>query len=103
MERPVPHSITSWLTNVWCVSEELGVGFGDPMELTSFQAFFAEVLAPHSIKNGENFNLLVHVSNYVNYSFPVSSRWYSNNLAATFNSRLKSPSDFRTIWCSRTR
>ncbi|KAH1006207.1 hypothetical protein HUJ05_006960 [Dendroctonus ponderosae] len=51
--------------------EQLGVGFAAQTELTSFQAFFVEVLAPHSIKKGENFNLLVHVSNYVNYSFPI--------------------------------
>lgn len=71
LQRTVPHSITNWLTTVFCVSESEGIGFTKDTELTVFQSFFLEVLAPYSIRKGENFNLLVHVSNYANHSFPV--------------------------------
>ncbi|XP_050293499.1 murinoglobulin-1-like [Anthonomus grandis grandis] len=83
-QRTVPHSITTWITNVFCVSESQGVGFARELELISFQSFFMEVLTPYSIKKGESFHLLVHVSNYVNYSFPIRiSIRMSNNIELT--------------------
>lgn len=80
LQRNVPHSITNWVTNVFCVSETEGIGFTEETELSSFQPFFVDILTPYSVKKGENLNLLVHMSNYVNYTFPVSC------MLSTFNS-----------------
>lgn len=71
LNRHLPHTLTNWVTNVLCVSEEEGIGISDQIEITSFQSFFVEVLNPHSIKRGEIFYLTVHVSNYVRQAFPV--------------------------------
>lgn len=71
LNRHLPHTLTNWVTNVLCVSEEEGMGISDQIEITSFQLFFVEVLNPHSIKRGEAFYLTVHISNYLMQTFPV--------------------------------
>ncbi|KAJ8911706.1 hypothetical protein NQ315_013168, partial [Exocentrus adspersus] len=71
LKRHLPHSITSWLTNVMCISDNDGIGFSDETEIVSFQSFFVEIIVPYSIKREESFYLYIHVSNYLNYSFPI--------------------------------
>ncbi|XP_076257908.1 alpha-1-macroglobulin-like isoform X1 [Rhynchophorus ferrugineus] len=71
MARELPHSITSWTTNVFCVSETAGVSFAPPTEITSFQPFFIEIIAPYSAKKDEHFYLPVNIFNYLDYSFPI--------------------------------
>lgn len=71
LNRHLPHTLTSWVTNVLCVSDEEGMGVSEQLEITSFQSFFVEVLNPHSIKRGEVFHLTVHISNYLPETFPV--------------------------------
>ncbi|CAG9863564.1 unnamed protein product [Phyllotreta striolata] len=64
LKRHLPHGITSYKTNVLCVSDTEGVGIADETDITSFQNVFVEVLAPFSVRRGEIFHLYVHVSNY---------------------------------------
>ncbi|XP_057663617.1 pregnancy zone protein-like isoform X1 [Diorhabda carinulata] len=71
LRRHLPHSITSYLTNVLCVSETEGVGLSDEMEITIFQSVFVEVLTPYSVKRGETFYVYIHVSNYKKHSLPI--------------------------------
>ncbi|KAJ8938253.1 hypothetical protein NQ318_001786 [Aromia moschata] len=71
LKRHLPHSITSWLTNVLCISEHEGIGFSPETELKSFQSFFVEIITPYSVKRSEMFHLLIHVNNYLGYRFPV--------------------------------
>nr|CAH7731884.1 unnamed protein product [Callosobruchus chinensis] len=71
LRRHLPHSITNWVTNVLCVSEEEGVGISEEVEISSFQSFFVEILSPYSVKRDEAFYLYIHVSNYLNHRFPI--------------------------------
>ncbi|GJQ65969.1 hypothetical protein Trydic_g4064 [Trypoxylus dichotomus] len=71
LERKVPDSITTWNTNVMCVSPYKGVGLSNSLELTAFKSFFLDVLTPYSIKKDEVLHLPVVVHNYLNHSIPV--------------------------------
>ncbi|XP_074042577.1 alpha-1-inhibitor 3 isoform X2 [Leptinotarsa decemlineata] len=71
LKRHLPHSISSWTTNVLCISDVEGIGFSEETEITSFQSFFVDILAPHTVKREEVFYLYAHVSNYWNHKFPI--------------------------------
>ncbi|KAG5869784.1 hypothetical protein JTB14_022629 [Gonioctena quinquepunctata] len=71
LNRHLPHSISTWTTNVLCVSDAEGIGFSEETEITSFQSFFVEILNPHTVKKDEIFYLYAHISNYWNHKFPV--------------------------------
>ncbi|KAJ8978717.1 hypothetical protein NQ317_015965 [Molorchus minor] len=71
VKRHLPHTITNWVTNVLCISDDAGVGFSEEFELRSFQSFFVEIITPYSVKRGETFYLYIHISNYLSYKFPV--------------------------------
>ncbi|KAL4608609.1 alpha-1-macroglobulin-like [Arapaima gigas] len=58
-----PDTITSWETEVVCLSAE-GLGLASPSQLTVFQPFFLEVSLPYSIVRGEQFELKATVFNY---------------------------------------
>ncbi|XP_025830784.1 alpha-2-macroglobulin-like isoform X2 [Agrilus planipennis] len=69
--RPLPHSITNWITNVLCVSPTKGVGVSPNLEISVFQPFFLDVLAPRTIKRNEIVHLQTIIFNYLNYSIPL--------------------------------
>ncbi|KAI4467993.1 macroglobulin / complement [Holotrichia oblita] len=73
LERQLPDSITTWITNVMCVSPYTGIGLSQTFELTSFKAFFLDIVAPYSVKRNEILHLSVVVHNYLNHSIPVSN------------------------------
>ncbi|XP_076832105.1 alpha-2-macroglobulin-like [Brachyhypopomus gauderio] len=60
----VPDTITTWETEVFCVSPK-GLGLAPPAELTVFQPFFLELSLPYSIIRGEVFELKATVFNYL--------------------------------------
>ncbi|XP_077093448.1 alpha-2-macroglobulin-like [Siphateles boraxobius] len=60
----VPDTITSWETQVFCLSSE-GLGLAPPAQLTVFQPFFVELSLPYSIIRGEIFELKATVFNYL--------------------------------------
>ncbi|XP_076831915.1 alpha-2-macroglobulin-like [Brachyhypopomus gauderio] len=60
----VPDTITTWETEVFCVSPK-GLGLAPPAELTVFQPFFLELTLPYSIIRGEVFELKATVFNYL--------------------------------------
>ncbi|XP_056122721.1 alpha-2-macroglobulin-like [Rhinichthys klamathensis goyatoka] len=60
----VPDTITSWETEVFCLSSE-GLGLAPPAQLTVFQPFFLELSLPYSIIRGEIFELKATVFNYL--------------------------------------
>ncbi|XP_056119468.1 alpha-2-macroglobulin-like [Rhinichthys klamathensis goyatoka] len=60
----VPDTITSWETEVFCLSSE-GLGLAPPAQLTVFQPFFLEISLPYSIIRGEIFELKATVFNYL--------------------------------------
>ncbi|CAG9820997.1 unnamed protein product [Phaedon cochleariae] len=71
LKRHLPHAITSWVTNVLCISDVAGIGIANETEITSFQSFFVEILAPYTVKQEETFYLYVHISNYWSHQFPI--------------------------------
>ncbi|KAJ8928546.1 hypothetical protein NQ314_018884 [Rhamnusium bicolor] len=71
LKRHLPHSITNWVTNVLCISDEEGLGISQETEITTFQSFFIEIITPYSVKRDENFYLYIHISNYYNHKFPI--------------------------------
>ncbi|KAI7807101.1 putative alpha-2-macroglobulin-P-like, partial [Triplophysa rosa] len=60
----VPDTITTWETDVFCVSSK-GLGLAPPAQLTVFQHFFLELSLPYSIIRGEIFELKATVFNYL--------------------------------------
>lgn len=60
----VPDTITSWETEVFCLSSE-GLGLAPPAQLTVFQPFFLELSLPYSIIRGEIFELKATVFSYL--------------------------------------
>ncbi|XP_043115319.1 alpha-2-macroglobulin-like [Puntigrus tetrazona] len=60
----VPDTITSWETEVFCLSSK-GLGLAPPAQLTVFQPFFLELSLPYSIIRGEIFELKATVFNYL--------------------------------------
>jgi hypothetical protein len=71
IHRNLPHTITSWTTNVLCVSASDGVGFSKTTEIATFQPFFVDVLTPYSIKRGETLYLHTILFNYLHYNIPI--------------------------------
>lgn len=80
IHRSLPHTITTWQTQILCVSPKDGIGFSKTTEITSYQPFFVDVLTPYSIKKGETLYLHVIVFNYLSYNLPVNIINYKNNL-----------------------
>lgn len=82
LERNLPDSITTWVTNVLCVSPYKGIGLSHTVEITAFKPFFLDVLTPNSMKIDEILHLSVAVHNYLNHSIPVwkvmvkTDRWF---------------------------
>lgn len=95
IHRDLPHSITTWTTNVYCVSTKDGVSFAPQTEVISIQPFFIQVITPYSIKKDENFYLPINVFNYLNYSFPIRV-----SIRLTGNLQLTNPHSFlSTSYC----
>ncbi|XP_044265167.1 alpha-2-macroglobulin-like isoform X2 [Tribolium madens] len=71
IHRTLPHTITTWTTNVMCVSATEGVGFSKITEITTFRPFFVDILTPYSIKRGETLYLHAIIFNYLTYNIPI--------------------------------
>lgn len=93
--RYLPHTITNWVTNTFCVSPSEGPGIAASSELTVFQPFFMDVLVPYSIKRRELLYLQVIVFNYLNYSIPVRFLFFFFNLREVPNENV---TDKDEIW-----
>ncbi|CAH2248915.1 CD109 antigen [Pelobates cultripes] len=62
----VPDTITSWITNAFVISENLGFGIlSTPVQLETFQPFFIFLNLPTYVIRGEQFALEVVVFNYL--------------------------------------
>ncbi|XP_057209891.1 CD109 antigen isoform X2 [Triplophysa rosa] len=67
----VPDSMTSWVAFGIVMSEGLGLGISDPVELTVFQSFFLSLNLPAFIIRGELLLLDVNLFNYVDVDLEV--------------------------------
>nr|BAR45611.1 alpha-2-macroglobulin [Scolopendra japonica] len=69
----VPHSITHWVGNAFCISSYAGIGVALPAHLKAFQPFFMTYTLPYSVKRGETMKLLVSLSNYLQECLPIKA------------------------------
>ncbi|XP_072264627.1 CD109 antigen-like [Pyxicephalus adspersus] len=69
----LPDTITTWITNAFVISENLGFGILEtPVQLESFQPFFVSLNLPSYVTRGEQFVLDVVVFNYLEQDTEVS-------------------------------
>ncbi|XP_077343504.1 CD109 antigen-like [Lithobates pipiens] len=69
----LPDTITTWITNAFVISENLGFGILEsPVQLESFQPFFVSLNLPSYVTRGEQFVLEVVVFNYLEEDTEVS-------------------------------
>ncbi|XP_040205895.1 CD109 antigen [Rana temporaria] len=69
----LPDTITTWITNAFVISENLGFGILEsPVQLESFQPFFVSLNLPSYVTRGEQFVLEAVVFNYLEEDTEVS-------------------------------
>lgn len=73
-KEKAPDSITDWIMDAYCVSNQSGVGVSDPQVLKVFQPLFVAVNLPYSVIRGETFPVKAVVFNYETTCVPVSGR-----------------------------
>ncbi|XP_038079192.1 pregnancy zone protein-like isoform X3 [Patiria miniata] len=65
LDLDVPHTITEWVGNGFCLSAETGLGVADTATLRAFQPFFVSLTLPYSIIRGEEVGIKATVFNYL--------------------------------------
>ena len=68
----VPHSLTTWLGEAFCLNSYSGLGVSEPASLLVSQDFFSELRLPFSVKRGEIFPLNISVFNYLSTQLPIT-------------------------------
>ena len=68
----VPHSLTTWVGEAFCLHSGSGLGVSEPVSLLVSQDFFSELRLPHSVKRGELFPLNISVFNYLPTELPLT-------------------------------
>ncbi|XP_042903033.1 alpha-2-macroglobulin isoform X2 [Parasteatoda tepidariorum] len=71
-KEKLPDSITQWIGRAVCLNTEDGLGISDDTNITAFQAFFIDYTLPLSAIRGEEFDVIVSLSNYVDGALPVT-------------------------------
>jgi CD109 antigen len=72
LTKKAPDSITDWLFNAYCLSDEYGIGVATkPVTLNVFQPFFVSVNLPYSAVRGEILPIQASVFNYLNKHISV--------------------------------
>ncbi|MEE6476482.1 hypothetical protein FKM82_011089 [Ascaphus truei] len=80
LETDVPDTITSWVTNAFVISENLGFGIlAGPAQLEAFQPFFISLNLPYSVTRGEQFVLEVVIFNYLKEDTEVAVTLYTSD------------------------
>ncbi|NXY08134.1 OVOS protein, partial [Pteruthius melanotis] len=69
----IPDTITEWTASAFCVQDDAGFGISSPVSLTAFQPFFVDLTLPYSVTQGEKFNLIANVFNYLNKCVQISA------------------------------
>ncbi|XP_058138737.1 ovostatin-like isoform X2 [Dasypus novemcinctus] len=61
----VPHTITQWNANGFCINDRAGFGISESTFFNVFQPFFVDLILPFSVVQGETFTLKANVFNYM--------------------------------------
>ncbi|NXP49590.1 OVOS protein, partial [Heliornis fulica] len=70
----IPDTITEWKASAFCVQDDAGFGISSPVLLRAFQPFFVDLTLPYSVIQGEKFNLIANVFNYLNKCIQISAK-----------------------------
>ncbi|XP_041482021.1 alpha-2-macroglobulin-like isoform X2 [Lytechinus variegatus] len=65
IEEEIPHTITEWVANAFCLSSQYGIGVAETTSIRAFQPFFLSYTIPYSIIRGEKAPVKVTVFNYL--------------------------------------
>jgi hypothetical protein len=68
----IPHTITEWIGNGYCIGAESGLGISAPFSIKAFQPFFVSFTLPYSMIRGEQVAVPVSVFNYLSECLQVS-------------------------------
>jgi len=68
----LPHTITEWIGNGYCVSSKSGLGIASPFAVKAFQPFFVSFTLPYSMIRGEEVAVPVSVFNYLTECLKVN-------------------------------
>ena len=71
VDLEAPHTITTWIAEVFCSHSEAGLGVANKTELLVTQDFFADINMPYSVKRGEVLPVNVSVFNTVSRGLPI--------------------------------
>jgi hypothetical protein len=61
----LPHTITEWVGNGFCVNTKSSIGVSEPFKITAFQPFFMSFTLPYSMVRGESVDIPVSVFSYL--------------------------------------
>jgi hypothetical protein len=67
----VPDTITDWVLDAYCLSNNSGLAVADSQTLRVFQPFFTTINMPYSVIRGEIFPVKASVFNYEASCVPV--------------------------------
>lgn len=65
LTRTIPHTITRWVGNSICMSDQAGFGLSPMSAITTFQPFFLSFNLPYNAVRGERLPITVTVYNYL--------------------------------------
>uniref|UniRef100_A0A8D2H2Q0 Uncharacterized protein n=1 Tax=Urocitellus parryii TaxID=9999 RepID=A0A8D2H2Q0_UROPR len=68
----IPDTITQWVANAFCVNGDAGFGISSTVSLEASQSFFVEIVAPFSVVQNEQCDLIINVFSYLNTCVEVS-------------------------------
>ena len=71
LQFDAPHTITTWVAEVVCSSQEEGMTVSDKSNLLVTQDFFADINMPYFVKRGEILSVNVSVFNNVERALPM--------------------------------
>nr|XP_027776430.1 ovostatin homolog 2-like [Marmota flaviventris] len=82
----IPDTITQWVANAFCVNGDAGFGISSTVSLEASQSFFVEIVAPFSVVQNEQCDLIINVFSYLNTCVEVSVQLEaSQNYEANIN------------------
>ncbi|XP_066455001.1 alpha-2-macroglobulin-like [Eleutherodactylus coqui] len=64
LNRTTPHSVTTWVTDAFCLGKT-GFASVKDVELTTFQPYFIDLIVPYSVVQGETFTITAMVFSYM--------------------------------------
>ncbi|GAB6027827.1 C3 and PZP-like, alpha-2-macroglobulin domain containing 8 [Chamberlinius hualienensis] len=71
LARNIPHSITKWVGNTFCISPTKGLGISPPASIISYQHVSLSISMPQTIVQGETAPITVDIKSFFPDCFPA--------------------------------